>query len=91
MRKNYTLTFNPDGTATRSPGTVYTHEELKTAEHRLLSSDYLPDNIKAIKEYKNSRIIFFKLKAKRAFAFVVVGDDNTILFRCDIVNGFADI
>lgn len=91
MRTDYTLTFHPDGFASRRKGTVYTPEELKTAERRLLSSEYLPDNIKAIKEYEGSRIIFFKLKSKGAFAFIVVGCDNTILFRCDIVNGFIDI
>ena len=90
MKQSVTLVFDRNGKAvSRHRGSFYPLDELKKATHETLSSAYLPDHIKKDEEYKKSSIECFKLEKDGAFVFFVIGENKTVLFRLDIVNGSA--
>lgn len=90
MKQSVTLIFDRDGkTVSRHKGSFYPLDELKKATHETLSSAYLPDHIRKEEEYKNSYIECFKLEKNGAFVFFVIGKNQTVLSRLDIVNGSA--
>lgn len=90
MKHSVTLVFDKDSkNVSRCSGSHYSLCELEKATRRTLPNDYLPEHIRKLEAYKDSYILCCELERKGSFVFFVIGNDNKVLFRLDIVNGFG--